>query len=83
MKFSGQNMSVLGSQLEIDMDPEGEAAIVPRHQGNTGTGCYKLYDHDIEDTKKTVMIPTLGMYMAPGELQPKIFKCVFINGFYL
>ncbi len=28
----GQNMSVLGSQLEIDMDPEGEAAIVPRHQ---------------------------------------------------
>ena len=40
-------MSVLGSQLEIDMDPEGEAAVIPRHVGNTGTGCYKLHDHRI------------------------------------
>ena len=60
-------MSVLGSQLEIDMDPEGEAAIVPRHQGNTGTGCYRLFDHDIEDTRKTRMLPGSGIYMAPGE----------------
>ncbi len=43
----GNNMSVLGSQLEIDMDPEGDAAVIPRHQGNTGTGCYKLHDHHI------------------------------------
>jgi len=25
-------MSVLGSQLEIDMDPEGDSVIIPRHQ---------------------------------------------------
>ncbi|CAB4064090.1 KCNB1 [Lepeophtheirus salmonis] len=36
----GHNMSVMGSQLEIDMDPEGDAAVIPRHQGHTGTGCY-------------------------------------------
>jgi hypothetical protein len=24
-----------------------------RRQGNTGTGCYRLFDHDIEDTRKT------------------------------
>ena len=45
-------MSVLGSQLEIDMDPEGEAAVIPRHVGNTGTGCYKLHDHRIQETKR-------------------------------
>ena len=59
-------MSVLGSQLEIDMDPEGEATIVPRHQGNTGTGCYRLFDHDIEDTRKTRILAGTGIYMAPG-----------------
>ncbi len=40
-------MSVMGSQLEIDMDPEGEAAVVPRHQGMTGTGCFHLHDHSM------------------------------------
>ena len=38
-------MSVMGSQLEIDMDPDGDLTVVPRHQGQTGTGCYKLHDH--------------------------------------
>ena len=45
----GQNMSVMGSQLEIDMDPEGEAAVVPKHQGMTGTGCFHLHDHTIAE----------------------------------
>ena len=31
-------MSVMGSQLEIDMDPDGDLTVVPRHQGQTGTG---------------------------------------------
>ncbi|QQP37463.1 Putative LOC100123278 [Caligus rogercresseyi] len=44
------NMSVMGSQLEIDMDPEGDAAVIPRHQGHTGTGCYRLFDHRLEET---------------------------------
>ena len=44
-------MSVLGSQLEIDIDPEGEATIMPRHLGNTGTGCFKLHDHRYAETK--------------------------------
>ena len=43
-------MSVLGSQLEIDIDPEGEAVVMPRHIGNTGTGCYKLHDHRYRNT---------------------------------
>ena len=50
-------MSVLGSQLEIDLDPDGDVTIVPRHVGNTGTGCYKLHDHLIKDTKKSPNIP--------------------------
>ena len=52
-------MSVLGSQLEIDLDPEGECVIFAgqRHVGNTGTGCYKLHDHRIKDTKKDPTIP--------------------------
>lgn len=53
-------MSVLGSQLEIDMDPEGEAAVIPRHVGNTGTGCYKLHDHRISETKKKKDGPKLA-----------------------
>ena len=44
-------MSVLGSQVEIDIDPEGEATIMPRHTGNTGTGCFKLHDHRVVETK--------------------------------
>ena len=71
-------MSVLGSQLEIDMDPEGEAAILPRHQGNTGTGCYKLYDHDIEETRKTKMVAGMAMYISPGK---QIFT--FFNNYQL
>ena len=31
-------MSVMGSQLEIDLDPEGSETVVPRHTGQTGTG---------------------------------------------
>lgn len=50
-------MSVLGSQLEIDLDPDGDVTIVPRHVGNTGTGCYKLHDHTIRDTKKMYNVP--------------------------
>ena len=50
-------MSVLGSQLEIDLDPDGDMTVVPRHVGNTGTGCYKLHDHTIRDTKKMPNIP--------------------------
>lgn len=46
----GHNMSVMGSQLEIDMDPDGDLTVVPRHQGQTGTGCYKLHDHRIYDS---------------------------------
>ncbi len=40
MYFAGHNMSVMGSQLEIDMDPDGDLTVVPRHVGNTGTGMY-------------------------------------------
>lgn len=45
----GHNMSVMGSQLEIDMDPDGDLTVVPRHTGQTGTGCYRLHDHQIYD----------------------------------
>lgn len=57
MTILGNNMSVLGSQLEIDLDPDGEMTVVPRHVGNTGTGCYKLHDHTIRDTKKMYNVP--------------------------
>merc|ERR1712018_1041823 len=59
VRDQGNNMSVLGSQLEIDLDPEGECVIFAgqRHVGNTGTGCYKLHDHRIRDTKKEPTIP--------------------------
>ena len=53
----GHNMSVLGSQLEIDIDPEGEATILPRHLGNTGTGCFKLHDHRFVETKHRIEGP--------------------------
>ena len=43
-------MSVMGSQLEIDLDPEGSETIVPRHTGQTGTGCFHLHDHSILET---------------------------------
>ena len=51
-------MSVLGSQLEIDLDPDDTTmvSVVPRHVGNTGTGCFKLHDHGIRDTKKPVWL---------------------------
>ena len=55
-------MSVLGSQLEIDIDPEGEATIMPRHLGNTGTGCFKLHDHRFVETKHR----TEGPVPPPG-----------------
>ena len=38
-------MSVLGSQVDVDMD-ESVPDPVPQHQGHTGTGCYKLHDHE-------------------------------------
>ena len=41
----GHNMSVLGSQVDVDMD-ESVPDPVPKHQGHTGTGCYKLHDHE-------------------------------------
>ena len=50
-------MSVLGSQLEIDLDPENEMAGLTRHVGSTGTGCYKLHNHRIKDNKKPPNIP--------------------------
>ena len=43
-------MSVMGSQLEIDLDPEGSETVVPRHTGQTGTGCFHLHDHSILET---------------------------------
>jgi hypothetical protein len=39
----------MGSALEIDLDPDSDLHVVPRHQGQTGTGCYKLHDHRIHD----------------------------------
>merc|ERR1712020_680342 len=59
---TGHNMSVLGSQPEIDIDPEGEATIMPRHLGNTGTGCFKLHDHRFVETKHR----TEGPVPPPG-----------------
>ncbi len=38
-------MSVLGSQVDVDME-ESVPDPVPKHQGHTGTGCYKLHDHE-------------------------------------
>ena len=38
-------MSVLGSQVDVDMEECGPDP-VPKHQGHTGTGCYKLHDHE-------------------------------------
>ena len=38
-------MSVLGSQVDVDID-ESVPDPVPKHQGHTGTGCYKLHDHE-------------------------------------
>ena len=43
--LTGHNMSVLGSQVDVDMD-ESVPDPVPKHQGHTGTGCYKLHDHE-------------------------------------
>ena len=45
MFCAGHNMSVLGSQVDVDMD-ESVPDPVPKHQGHTGTGCYKLHDHE-------------------------------------
>merc|ERR1719228_825542 len=45
VKDQGHNMSVLGSQVDVDMD-ESVPDPVPKHQGHTGTGCYKLHDHE-------------------------------------
>jgi len=42
---TGHNMSVLGSQVDVDME-ESVPDPVPKHQGHTGTGCYKLHDHE-------------------------------------
>ena len=53
-------MSVMGSQLEIDMDPDGDLTVVPRHQGQTGTGCYKLHEHQIFDPRVGRLGPMYG-----------------------
>jgi len=45
VRDQGHNMSVLGSQVDVDMD-ESVPDPVPKHQGHTGTGCYKLHDHE-------------------------------------
>ena len=55
-------MSVMGSQLEIDMDPDGDLTVVPRHQGQTGTGCYRLHDHRLHDIRGRKGVT----YTAPG-----------------
>ncbi len=61
-------MSVMGSQLEIDMDPDGDLTVVPRHQGQTGTGCYKLHDHQIFDPRVGRLGPVYGAeYPEEGE----------------
>ena len=70
-------MSVLGSQLEIDMDPEGEAAVIPRHVGNTGTGCYKLHDHRI--TQVTQILGRLLMIFPKKPLLKKSPKKLWIK----
>ena len=49
----GHNMSVLGSQVDVDMD-ESVPDPVPKHQGHTGTGCYKLHDHEFMRPKHRV-----------------------------
>ena len=50
-------MSVMGSALEIDMDPDGDVLQgTSRHVGNTGTGCFRMHDHTIKDTKKPFMV---------------------------
>ena len=46
-------MSVLGSQVDVDMD-ESVPDPVPKHQGHTGTGCYKLHDHEFMRPKHRV-----------------------------
>ncbi|XP_040567546.1 uncharacterized protein [Lepeophtheirus salmonis] len=69
----GHNMSVMGSQLEIDMDPEGDAAVIPRHQGHTGTGCYRLYDHRLDETvniRKMNQHP--GSHLGPKDVEPDV-----------
>ena len=50
---AGHNMSVLGSQVDVDMD-ESVPDPVPKHQGHTGTGCYKLHDHEFMRPKHRV-----------------------------
>ena len=50
---TGHNMSVLGSQVDVDMD-ESVPDPVPKHQGHTGTGCYKLHDHEFMRPKHRV-----------------------------
>ena len=52
-------MSVLGSQVDVDMD-ESVPDPVPKHQGHTGTGCYKLHDHEFMRPKHRVTSGTGG-----------------------
>lgn len=59
-------MSVMGSQLEIDMDPEGDLTVVPRHHGQTGTGCYRLHDHRIGETNHGGQGPTFRALPGGG-----------------
>ena len=58
-------MSVMGSQLEIDMDPDGDLTVVPRHTGQTGTGCYRLHDHQIYDPSHNRLGPVYAN--LPGD----------------
>ena len=67
-------MSVMGSQLEIDMDPDGDLTVVPRHQGQTGTGCYKLHDHRIYDAVATSGGTGPGFRYAPSSSRGSRFN---------
>ena len=74
--ISGHNMSVMGSQLEIDMDPDGDLTIVPRHHGQTGTGCYNLHDHNFPESSARehrtgpLYIDPQSMVLAPADKGP-------------
>ena len=59
----GHNMSVLGSQVDVDMD-ESVPDPVPKHQGHTGTGCYKLHDHEFMRPKHRVTSGARGKLEA-------------------
>ena len=58
-------MSVLGSQVDVDME-ESVPDPVPKHQGHTGTGCYKLHDHEFRRPRGRPPPPRKGDGGLPG-----------------